>query len=305
MASAPLAGSLNAQPSAAVREFAARHYHTCGAQQFGMDQTMFVEVLAEIVRQRNPVADSVSEGDFLSSLRLEELVLARACARGDERAWEVFLTRYRATLYETAYKIAKIESEARGLADSLYAELYGVDAKGQQRTSKLLYYQGRGSLQGWLRTVIAQEYVNRYRSTKRETSLESAIEEGAQFAAPAHEVTGSDRRVEAAVAAELTELDSKERFVLAAYFLDHRTLAEIARLQGVHESTVSRKLERITSGVRKRLRQRLVKAGMSPRQAEEAMDSVDVRDLKVKVRETVQQGMPNSTFYKEKGEPHG
>src|SRR5215469_12201348 len=54
MASAPLAGSVNAQPSAVVRDFAARHYHTCGAQQFGMDQTMFVEVLAEIVRQRNP-----------------------------------------------------------------------------------------------------------------------------------------------------------------------------------------------------------------------------------------------------------
>ncbi|HEY1965380.1 MAG TPA: hypothetical protein VGG59_10640, partial [Acidobacteriaceae bacterium] len=167
MASAPLAGSLDAQPSGAVREFAAQHYEASGAQRFGMDESTFIEVLAGIVRQRNPASDNVTEQNFLASLRLEELVLARACAKGDERAWEVFLTRYRATLYETAYKIAKVESEARGLADSLYAELYGIDAKGQQRASKLLYYQGRGSLQGWLRTVIAQEYVNRYRSTKR------------------------------------------------------------------------------------------------------------------------------------------
>jgi RNA polymerase sigma-70 factor, ECF subfamily len=305
MASAPLAGSLDAQPSTAVLEFAAQHYEASGAQQFGMDQATLIEVLAEIVRQRNPANDNVTEQNFLASLRLEELILARACARGNDRAWEVFLTRYRTTLYETAYKIAKIESEARSLADSLYAELYGIDSRGQQRTSKLLYYQGRGSLQGWLRTVIAQEFVNRYRSTKRETSLDAAVEDGAQFAASEPEVAVADPRVEAAANGELAALDAEERFLMAAYFLDHRTLAEIAKLKQVHESTISRKLERITTSIRKGIRQRLVKSGMSSRQAEEAMERVDVRDLRVPVRETLQQGMQNSTFYKEKGEPQG
>src|SRR5271165_1811259 len=167
MASAPVSGPLDAQPSAAVREFVAHHYEASGAQQFGMDRAALVAVLAEVVKQRNPFSDDVAERSFLTSLRLEELVLARACANGNDRAWEVFLKRYRNTLYETAYKIAKIESVARGLADSLYAELYGVDSKGQQRASKLLYYQGRGSLQGWLRIVIAQEYVNHYRGGRR------------------------------------------------------------------------------------------------------------------------------------------
>ena len=55
------------------------------------------------------------------------------------------------------------------------------------------------------------------------------------------------RRIEAAVKAELVTLDASQRFLLAAYYLDHRTLAEIAKLQGVHESTISRKLERITA----------------------------------------------------------
>jgi RNA polymerase sigma-70 factor (ECF subfamily) len=303
MASAPLAGSLDAQPSAAVREFVEQRYESSGAAEFGMDRPTLAALLAEIVRHRNPSGDNVTEQSFLASLRLEELVLARACACGNERAWEVFLTRYRATLYETAYKIARIESEARNLADSLYAELYAIDSKGQQRSSKLLYYQGRGSLQGWLRTVVAQEYVNRYRSTKRETSLEAAVEDGAQFAAAESEIALSDPRVEAAASAELSALDAEERLIIVAYFLDHRTLAEIAKLQGVHQSTISRKLERITSGIRKRIRQRLIKSGMSSRQAEEAMESVDVRDLRLPVRETLQQGMPNSTFYKEKGEP--
>jgi len=305
MSSAPLSGSRDEQSSAAVRGFVAQHYEASGARQFEMDPAALIDVLSEVVKQRNPAGDNVTEQSFLASLRLEELVLARACARGSERAWEAFLTRYRATLYETAYKIARIETEARSLADSLYAELYGVDAKGQQRTSKLSYYQGRGSLQGWLRTVVAQEFVNRYRSTRRETSLEAAVEDGAQFAASEPEVAVVDQRVEMAASAELDALDPEDRFVMAAYFLDQRTLAEIAKLRGVHESTISRRLERISTGIRKGIRQRLVKLGMSSRQAEEAMKSVDVRDLRVQVRETLQQGIQNSPFYKGKSEPQG
>ena len=115
----------------------------------------------------------------------------------------------------------------------------------------------------------------------------------------------ADPRVEQAASAELAALDANERFLLAAYFLHRRTLAEIAKLQGVHESTISRKLERITSTVRKSVRKRLLQAGMTPRQADEAMEDIDVRDLRVKVSETLQQGSSESTFYPKKGESQG
>ncbi len=299
MASAPVPDPPGTQISAVVREFAEEHYQDSGAAQFAIDQPALVEILTGVVSQWGRAAGEAGARGFLSSLRLEELVLARACAAGNDRAWEVFLTRYRVTLYESAYKIAREESAARGLADSLYAELYGVNEKGQQRASKLLYYQGRGSLQGWLRTVVAQEYVNRYRSTRRETSLDAALDDGQQFEAIKPDPTVTDPRVEAAAAAELAELEPEERFLLAAYYLDHRTLAEIAKLLGVHESTISRKLERITVGLRKRIRKRMMQAGMSARQADEAMQEVDVRDLRVNVSETLRQGTPNGAFYKE------
>jgi RNA polymerase sigma-70 factor (ECF subfamily) len=299
------AGTLGEQPSAALQRFVAEHYTSCGAAEFGFDRAGLVAVLAQVEAQAGQLLDDAAELRFLESLRLEELVLARACAQGNERAWEVFLNRYRNTLYESAYKIAPVDSEARILADSLYAELYGVDAKGQQRTSKLLYYQGRGSLQGWLRVVVAQEYINRYRSMKRETSLDAAVEDGTQFAASETEKAVTDPRVEAAASAELATLNAEERFLLASYFLDHRTLAEIAKLQGVHESTISRKLERVTVAVHKRLRKRLMDSGMSARQADETMQDVDVRDLQLKVRETLEQGAPDSAFYPKKGESQG
>jgi RNA polymerase sigma-70 factor (ECF subfamily) len=96
-------------------------------------------------------------------------------------------------------------------------------------------------------------------------------------------------------------VEPEERFLLAAYFLDHWTLLEISKVLGVHESTVSRKLERVTAGLRKRIRKRLIEAGMSARQADEAMQDVDVRDLQVKVRETLEQDRSGLPFYKEEG----
>lgn len=298
MASAPISSSGHAA-SAAVQAFAVARFAESGAAQFGLDVASLATMLAAVFVQRGP--DSESEA-ALESLRLEELVLARACVAGHERAWEIFLTRYRAGMYEAAYKIAHDEASGRALADSLYASLYGLSDHGEVRASKLQYYLGRGSLAGWLRTVMAQEYVNQYRKTRRETSLEAAVEEGKQFAATEADTRTTDPRVESATAAELAELDPEARYLLAAYFLDRHTLAEIANMMRVHESTISRKLERATVALRRGIRKRLIAGGMSPRQADEAMQDTDVRDLRINVGESLGQERGKPAFYKKSGE---
>ena len=65
------------------------------------------------------------------------------------------------------------------------------------RSSKLVFYTGRGSLEGWLRTVMAQEFINRYRKQKRTVSLEEQTEEGVQFAAAVPDACASDARTTA------------------------------------------------------------------------------------------------------------
>jgi len=224
-----------------------------------------------------------------SSLRVEELALARACAAGHEKAWEVFLTRYRAKLYDIAAHIARETSAARELADSLYADLYGTALRDGQRVSKLNFYTGRGSLEGWLRTVMAQEFVNRYRRQRKTVSLDEEAEEGTQFAAANPEpVAAADARLEAATDEAIAELSPEDRFILAAYYLDSRTLAEIGRMLAVHESTISRKLDKLAKSLRKRILTGLEQRGMSRRQAQEALE-VDVRDLHISLREKLQE----------------
>lgn len=199
------------------------------------------------------------------------------------------MARFRELLYDSALGIAKEASQAKDLADSLYADLYGMSERDGARVSKLASYMGRGSLEGWLRTVVAQEFVNRYRAKKRLVSLEEEEEEGSQFAAsdpgPA---TPVDPRVDEAVSEALATLDSESRTILSAYYLDGRKMAEIGRMLGFHEATASRKLDRISKALRNALLEGLLKRGMSKRQADEALET-DVRDLSVNVRQGLAQ----------------
>jgi len=66
----------------------------------------------------------------------------------------------------------------------------------------------------------------------------------------------------------------------------------------LHESTVSRKLERVTREMRKRVRKRLQAVGFHPRRCDELMQELDIRDLNVDVTATLRQETSPGTFYK-------
>jgi RNA polymerase sigma-70 factor (ECF subfamily) len=272
--------------------------------EWGIPHADFEQILLAVGAKYLP--EGAQSGDavaFFKSLKVEELALARGCAAGHERAWEVFLTRYREKLFEMALSITREAATARELADSLYADLYGVNSRGE-RVSKLASYTGRGSLEGWLRTVLAQEFVNRYRKLRRTTSLDEEIEQGRQFAAQAEESApgqgsenGSaiDPRLDQSITSVLDSLNSEDRYVLASYFLDGRTLAEVARTLGVHESTISRRVDKLARGLRKQILSELGRRGMTRRQAEECLDT-DVRDLRVDLRARLTQESRAGTF---------
>lgn len=294
--------TISAEVQSAVDELVTELHARSGGEKIGLTRESFAAVLCEVAIKYSPSGNTHREvRAFLLTLRVEELALARACAAGNNSAWESFLVRYREKLYQSALRIAREDSAARDLADSLYAELYGTTTRDGERVSKLASFTGRGSLEGWLRTVLAQEFVNRYRRTKRMVSLEEENEEGIQFAAAESEpALTADARLELATDAVLAALSAEDRMVLAAYYLDGRTLAEIARMLGVHESTISRKLDKLTKGLRKKILAGMVQRGMARRQAEEALQ-VDVRDLHIDIRRSLAQESQTSAFSGKEG----
>src|ERR1700704_2659156 len=275
-------------------------FEKSGGERYGLTLQAFGEVLEPVAVKYVPQASPQQQLEFWRDLKLKELALARACAAGHDSAWQAFLTRFREKLYDIARGITKEDSSARDLADSLYADLYGTSEREGRRVSRLNFYMGRGSLEGWLRTVLAQEFVNRYRKTKRLVSLEEQAEEGVQFsAAPAGPTSPLDSRLGAALDEALGQLAGEDRLVLASYYLDNRTLTEIGRMDGVHESTISRRLEKLLKGLRKQVIAGLVSRGMNRGQAEEALEA-DVRYLQVDVTRKLQENRP-AAFQQDKG----
>jgi RNA polymerase sigma-70 factor, ECF subfamily len=274
-------------------------YATTDGGSLGISCLEFADFLNEIVGKYLPFGTPIEDIRVLClALRVGEVVLCRACAAGNEKAWEIFLGRYREKLYDMAYGIAREESAARDLADSLYGDLYGTITRDSVRVSKLISYTGRGSLEGWLRTIMAQEYVNRYRRQRRFTSMEEEEEHGVQFASPDPDPPSGapdGRIVDTVIDEALKALPAEDRFVLASYYLDDQTLAEIAAILGVHESTISRRLDRLATSLRKNILLGLTRSGMSRRQAEEMLE-LDVRDLSVDVRKRLTQEEGGSTF---------
>jgi len=267
-------------------------YEQSGAREFGLSLDDFAAALRDASGRYLSGASAREIETFHRGLRVEDLALARACAQGSEPAWNRFLTRYRGKLYDMGTAIARDESVGRELADSLYTDLFGTRQTADgRRISRLASYTGRGSLEGWLRTALAREYVNRYRSQRRTAEFDESV----QPAAPAREEAGIDPRLDAAVGEALAELSAEERLLMASYYLDGRTLAEIGRMERIHESTVSRRIDRLTAELRKRVARGLRRRGMSARAAEEALES-DVRDLSVDVRATLLQERNAATF---------
>lgn len=286
----------NSAVETVVQDLLVELHQKAGCEKVGLTPESFRVILCEVGSKHAAEGSHAEVRAFLLGLRVDELALARACAAGNNQAWEIFLTRYREKMYLAALRIAREDSAAHELADTLYADLYGMGTREGERVSKLASYTGRGSLEGWLRTVLAQEYVNRYRRTKRLVSLDEETDEGAQFRAPEPEpAVSGDSRLVAATDEVLGVLAAEDRMVLSAYYLDGRTLAEIARIVGVHESTISRKVDKLAKSLRKQILAALGRRGMSRRQAEEALE-MDVRDLAIDIRRTLAQESAGSAF---------
>jgi RNA polymerase sigma-70 factor (ECF subfamily) len=275
------------------RALAGELWRACDAASWGLGRDAFDRILLDAGVAQNfgrdesamPAATRREQAEFFRGLKVGDLVLARACAGGNERAWEHFIAVYRQPLTRAAIAIAGSETLGRDLADRLYAELYGLDLREGQRRCPLLGYRGRGSLLGWLRTTLAQRHVDHYRRTRREQPLEDfdapASDPPAQT--PARELSLLERATEEAIGA----CQAEERYLLAAYYLDGQTLLAIGGVLGVHEATVSRKLRRAEKKIRKEILKTLLRHGMSRRAADEAMEA-DPRDFNVNLKKLLQ-----------------
>jgi RNA polymerase sigma-70 factor (ECF subfamily) len=227
---------------------------------------------------RDDTAASAGDiNDFIDGIQADDLCLIIACEHNDENAWSELVERFTPTVRSAARSASPNEDAAEDLAQSIWAELYGLRiGKDGKPSSKLAYYSGRGSLAGWLRAVVAQLAVDTYRKQSRLVQTEEdadfdrlarelPLSEGQSLiAAGLHnpEQVISNRLAESdlqeALTSAIKELGSEDRLLVKLYYFDSLRLREAGAVLGVHEATASRRLARIHVDLRKRVTQILI-----------------------------------------------
>ena len=279
--------SLLPECASVIAEIYARCVET--APNFAVSADCFNESLTKTINKyvqtnlaEKPGFTEVKE--FLQQIQADDLFLALACANGNERAWWEFDQHHRSYLERVARHLARTEIDAQEVVDTVYVELYGTRVVDGERVSKFATYSGRGSLRGWLRTVIWHSLVDLHRASHDEISLDEMTEnvgEGyvhAQFAelklggeSEMLDQLARDRYRKVTLSAienAFANLDNHEKLLLLYYHVENLKLREIARLventasplrgwfqrksvsreenpaSRIHESTVMRWLEK-------------------------------------------------------------
>lgn len=269
---------------------------------FGVREDCFKDSLKKTVRKylstasfETPTTKEIT--DFLQQIQADDLFLAMACANGNERAWWEFDQQHRAYLERVARHLARTEIDAQEVVDTVYVELYGTRVVDGERVSKFATYSGRGSLRGWLRTVIWHSLVDLHRASHDEVSLDEMTETVGESYTHASFVNtklgGEDEMIEqiakdryrkatlTAIENAFASLDNHEKLLLLYYHVEDLKLREIAKLvenaasplrdwfqrksanrennpdSRIHESTIMRWLEKSYAKVLKLFRTEL------------------------------------------------
>jgi RNA polymerase sigma factor (sigma-70 family) len=249
-------------------------FRSSKGERWGLSVADFAAALEASVAHGFPGAEP-APGEvraYAERLHLDDLALAQACLLGHGAAWDHFILTHRPVLYRAADALDP-SGGARELADGLYGDLYGVKTSGEGRPL-FSYFHGRSTLATWLRAVLSQRVVDSMRVRARSDVLPDDARHRSAAPAP----IDPDRHrlvplVDRALRAAIAGLPDRDRLRLRSYHVAGLTLAQIGRITGEHEATVSRHLARTRREVRETAQKWLHgDGGLTPEQIARALE---------------------------------
>jgi RNA polymerase sigma-70 factor len=217
----------------------------------GLSGDSFVAYVWSIVFKHlgeGPSEDSVI--DFVKRLHLRDLYLVCGCVRESQKAWLAMDICYRKFVTDLVRFSYRNGADAEEVADCIVVSLYMPDRSGHHRIAS---YDGRSSLATWLRVIVANRAIND--SHNGRISYTGTIPDiPDRLALLGIELTLRERRYRRVLRDSLTcafsEITTRERLMLLWRYEEEMQLGEIAKLLGIHQSNVTRQLNRLTARLR-------------------------------------------------------
>ncbi|HEX4602609.1 MAG TPA: sigma-70 family RNA polymerase sigma factor [Candidatus Angelobacter sp.] len=234
----------------------------------GLDPEVFAKRIEAIIQKHlganPPMEASVS---FAKSLHSRDLYLATACAQHSlypatdpatgvpsehaGRAWKMLESTYRGFIRDLARYFFRKGFISQDLADNILADLFLPDRSG---TSRIVSYDGRSSLSTWLRVVISNRAINAKRCSATMQTVEILADIPDEPALERIDSGLRTKRYQEPLKDSLTlacrRLTLRERLILLWRYEDGLQLGQIARLLDIHQSNVTRQLDRLQGKLR-------------------------------------------------------
>jgi RNA polymerase sigma-70 factor, ECF subfamily len=189
----------------------------------------------------------------INSSHGNDLYLAFACAQHSQVAWDCFTRIYRKYIHNLTALICPVKSMVDELAETILTDLFLPDRSGRSRIAS---YDGRTSIATWLRAIIYHRVINeRERKVNGMTQFNEDIFEKADEKALLNiEMALRSSCYQALIKYSLeqacSELTDRERLMLLLRYDNGLQLGQIGCLFGLHQSTITRQLERVQAKIR-------------------------------------------------------
>jgi RNA polymerase sigma-70 factor, ECF subfamily len=185
-----------------------------------------------------------------ATLHGEDLYLATACARGSEAAWVLLEKQYHAQVREACRYYVRPFSDAEDLTEIVWTSLFLPGRGDQPRISS---YDGLCSLSTWLRTIVIRRAIN-YRREKAHAAKQPHLMVDLPDPRPSQAATNCYQKFEPILRDALKYvcdgLDCEDCQLLLWRFGEDMPLGAIARRLGVHQSTITRRIERLCEWIK-------------------------------------------------------
>jgi RNA polymerase sigma-70 factor len=216
-------------------------------------------IWAVVEKYLEPDTSDSQLSQFISHLHTDDLYIATACAHGSEGAWRRFDAVHRKDLNQVCGYLGYGFSPE--LAQTLWSDLFLPDRSGQSRIAS---YDGRSSLGTWLHVIVTHRVINELRRKSNAIQRLIRVPEVVDHRALSRvEARPHSSRYEAMIKrcleAACKTLTAQEKLILLSRYDEGLRLGEIARLLNIHQSTVTRQLDRMLKKLGNELRARLSK----------------------------------------------
>ncbi|HJM47491.1 MAG TPA: sigma-70 family RNA polymerase sigma factor [Candidatus Marinimicrobia bacterium] len=185
---------------------------------------------------------TMDEESFISCLQkihTADLYLTMGMSAGDEKAWEIFNQRFAPKINEFSQYYADDEDIAEDVFAYTKSSLF-VKIK-KTGKPKIDSYNGRGSLESWLKVIVYREVITHQKNRMKSLSLDSivlGVEED-------HDYDSEMKMISTILMSGFKSLEEKEKVLLREYYILKQPERILADKYDVNVSTISRRLRKI------------------------------------------------------------